>query len=177
MKNRITELVTVVDFFVFYQLLQGDRAIHLSFAEQEHREAADRLQNMTCQINQLPERKMTAGELADMLTRQWSFAEFSQSIFIQAGTPFQQRVWELISRIPYGETRTYGQLAQALGNKMLARAVGQACGANPIALLIPCHRVVGHTGLGGFGGGIDLKKKLLALEKKQIPATSRQILR
>ncbi|MCK9295335.1 MAG: MGMT family protein [Desulfobulbaceae bacterium] len=162
----MTELVTVVDFFVFYQLLQGGRTIHLSFAEQKHRQAADRLKNMPCQINPLPERKITAGELADMLTGQRSFAEFSQSIFIQAGTPFQQRVWELISRIPYGETRTYGQLAQALGDKMLARAVGQACGANPIALLIPCHRVVGHAGLGGFGGGIDLKKKLLALEKK-----------
>ena len=167
MKNGITELVTVADFFVFYQLLQGGRTIHLCFAEQEHREAADRLKKMPCQINPLAERKMTAGDLAGMLTRQRPFAEFSQSIFIQEGTPFQQRVWELISRIPYGETRTYGQLAQALGNKTLARAVGQACGANPIALLIPCHRVVGHTGLGGFGGGVDLKKKLLALESRK----------
>ncbi|TFG35819.1 MAG: MGMT family protein, partial [Desulfobacterales bacterium] len=75
-------------------------------------------------------------------------------------------VWDRICQIPSGATRTYGSLAQSLGNKALARAVGQACAANPIALLIPCHRVVGHTGLGGFAGGIDLKKQLLALEMK-----------
>ncbi|MBU0909954.1 MAG: MGMT family protein [Proteobacteria bacterium] len=124
------------------------------------------MRNMSYQISYLPERRMTPMELVAMLAQRKSFTEFRQSIFIQEGTPFQQRVWELISQIPFGETRTYGDLAQALGNKALARAVGQGCGANPIALLIPCHRVVGHTGLGGFGGGIDLKKKLLALEKE-----------
>ncbi|RJX35568.1 MAG: methylated-DNA--[protein]-cysteine S-methyltransferase [Desulfurivibrio sp.] len=166
MNKNITELVTAVDFLVFYQLLLGERTIHLSFAEQQHRQAADRLQKMSYQLNHLPDRKMTVAELTGMLRRQRPFAEFSQSLFIQQGTPFQQRVWELISRIPCGETRTYGQLALALGNKTLARGVGQACGANPIALLIPCHRVVGHTGLGGFGGGIALKQRLLDLEKE-----------
>jgi len=166
MKKNVASLITTVDFFTFYQLLLGDRIIHLTFSEQEHRQAAKRLQNMPCQINDLPERQMTAAELVDMLARQRSFAQFSKSIFIKEGTPFQQRVWELLSQIPFGATRTYGDLAQFLGNKALARAVGQACGANPIALHIPCHRVVGHTGLGGFAGGLDLKKKLLALESK-----------
>ncbi|MCG2745935.1 MAG: methylated-DNA--[protein]-cysteine S-methyltransferase [Desulfobulbaceae bacterium] len=168
MKKDITGLITAVDFFVFYQLLLGNRTIHLTFAEKKHKEAAGRLRNMSYQINYLPERQIKTAELAAMLVQRKSFTVFSQSIFIQKGTQLQQRVWELISQIPFGETRTYGDLAQALGNKGLARAVGQGCGANPIALLIPCHRVVGHTGLGGFGGGIDLKKKLLALEKKQI---------
>ncbi|MEW6518372.1 MAG: MGMT family protein [Thermodesulfobacteriota bacterium] len=166
MNKTITEIITVVDFFGFYRLLLGERTIHLSFTEQKHREAADRLTRMSYQINRRPDSTMTAEELTGMLSRQRPFTEFSQSLFIQEGTPFQQRVWELISQIPFGETRTYGQLAQALGHKTLARGVGQACGANPIALLIPCHRVVGHTGLGGFGGGIALKQRLLDLEKE-----------
>jgi O-6-methylguanine DNA methyltransferase len=166
MKKDIAGLITAVDFFVFYQLLLGDRPIHLTFAEQVHLLAAERLRNMSYQIIYLPERQMTATELTDLLARQRSFAEFSHSIFIRGGTPFQQRVWDRICQIPSGATRTYGSLAQSLGNKALARAVGQACAANPIALLIPCHRVVGHTGLGGFAGGIDLKKQLLALEMK-----------
>lgn len=166
MKKDIAGRITAVDFFVFYQLLLGGHTIHLTFAEQHHRQAAERLRDMSWRINYLPERRMTATELTGMLARQRSFSQFSQSIFIREGTPFQQRVWDLICRIPAGATRTYGSLAQALGNKTLARAVGQACGANPIALLIPCHRVVGHGGLGGFAGGIDLKRQLLALESK-----------
>ena len=166
MKKDIAGLITAVDFFVFYQLLLGDQTIHLTFAEQVHLLAAERLRNMSYQINYLPARQMTATELTDLLARLRSFAEFSHSIFIRGGTPFQQRVWDRICQIPSGATRTYGSLAQSLGNKALARAVGQACAANPIALLIPCHRVVGHKGLGGFAGGIDLKKQLLALEMK-----------
>jgi len=166
MKKDVETLMTRVVFFAFYQLLLDGQTIHLTFSEQEHRQAAERLRNMSWQINDLPVRQMTVTELTDMLARPRSFAQFSQSIFIKEGTPLQQQVWELICRIPAGSTSTYGSLAQSLGNKALARAVGQACGANPIALLIPCHRVVGHTGLGGFGGGLDLKKKLLAMESK-----------
>ena len=162
----ITGIITVVDFFTFYQLVLDGHTIHLSFTEKKHRKAVKQLQKLSRQIDYLPQRQMSAGELAAMLSRQRSFAEFGQSTFIQAGTVFQQQVWQLISRIPFGETRTYGDLAKRLGNPMLSRAVGQACGANPVALLIPCHRVVGHAGLGGFGGGIELKKKLLDLEKR-----------
>ena len=162
----ITGIITVVDFFTFYQLVLDGHTIHLSFTEKKHRKAVKQLQKLSRQIDYLPQRQMSAGELAAMLSRQRSFAEFGQSTFIQAGTVFQQQVWQLISRIPFGESRTYGDLAKRLGNPMLSRAVGQACGANPVALLIPCHRVVGHAGLGGFGGGIELKKKLLDLEKR-----------
>lgn len=81
------------------------------------------------------------------------------------GNEFQHGVWELLCQIPYGETRTYGELAIALGDRTLARAVGTACASNPIALIIPCHRVIGADGsLTGFGGGLDRKEFLLHLE-------------
>ncbi len=81
------------------------------------------------------------------------------------GTPFQQRVWAALIAIPYGQTVTYGQLAQELGCKS-ARAVGGAVGKNPVSILIPCHRVVGAKGLTGYAGGLDRKKALLALEQQ-----------
>ncbi|KAA3610898.1 MAG: bifunctional transcriptional activator/DNA repair protein Ada [Planctomycetota bacterium] len=81
------------------------------------------------------------------------------------GTPFQQRVWQALLDIPYGETCSYGQLAESLGKPAAVRAVGRANGANPIAILIPCHRVVGKDGrLTGYGGGLWRKKRLLELE-------------
>ncbi len=80
------------------------------------------------------------------------------------GTPFQQAVWREILRIPFGETRTYLEVATAVGNPKGVRAVAPACGANRLPLLIPCHRVVATGGLGGFGGGADKKKRLLAAE-------------
>ncbi|MCK5193932.1 MAG: MGMT family protein, partial [Desulfobulbaceae bacterium] len=75
------------------------------------------------------------------------------------------KVWSLIEEIPFGETRTYGTLAKQLGNSNLARAVGNACNKNPVALLIPCHRVVGKNNLGGFAGGSEIKEQLLKLER------------
>lgn len=82
------------------------------------------------------------------------------------GTRFQSQVWEIIRSIPYGQTMTYGKIAQQLGNKGKARAVGSAANANPLPLVIPCHRVIGANGaLTGFAGGIELKKTLLNLEK------------
>jgi len=88
------------------------------------------------------------------------------SPFLEAGTDFQKTVWQLIAAIPYGRTRTYGDLARMLGSPSSARAVGRACQANPLALIIPCHRVVGAAGIGGFAGGVSLKGRLLELESK-----------
>jgi len=83
------------------------------------------------------------------------------------GTPFQQLVWQELCQIPYGQTRTYGEIAAAIGKPRAARAVGMACNRNPIWLLIPCHRVVGRNGaLTGYAGGLDMKSKLLELEQK-----------
>ncbi|MFF7593750.1 methylated-DNA--[protein]-cysteine S-methyltransferase [Streptomyces mirabilis] len=82
-----------------------------------------------------------------------------------SGTPFQRSVWDQLRRIPYGETRSYGELAEALGNAGASRAVGLANGKNPIGIIVPCHRVVGANGsLTGYGGGLDRKQRLLDFE-------------
>jgi AraC family transcriptional regulator of adaptative response/methylated-DNA-[protein]-cysteine methyltransferase len=84
------------------------------------------------------------------------------------GTVFQRRVWETLRRIPRGETRTYQDIARAIGAPRAVRAVGSACGANPVALAVPCHRAVRtNGGLGGYAWGLQRKRKLLALEKKR----------
>jgi len=84
------------------------------------------------------------------------------------GTPFQRRVWRATRAIPRGETRTYGELARECGSPGAARAVGQAMARNPWPVVVPCHRVVGHDGhLTGFGGGIDMKQRMLRLEKQR----------
>ena len=81
------------------------------------------------------------------------------------GTTFEQRVWAVLQRIPFGETRSYGQLATELGDPNLSRAVGRANGANPVSILVPCHRVIGANGaLTGFAGGLAMKERLLRLE-------------
>ena len=83
------------------------------------------------------------------------------------GNDLQRGVWELMIRIPYGETRSYGDLARDLGDRTLALAVGTACGRNPLPIVIPCHRVVGADGsLVGFGGGLPRKRFLLDLEQR-----------
>ena len=85
---------------------------------------------------------------------------------IYRGTAFQAAVWEELLKIPYGETRTYGEIAAAIGKPKASRAVGMACHRNPIGILIPCHRVIGTGGkLTGFGGGLDKKQALLEREK------------
>ncbi|MGH9543450.1 MAG: methylated-DNA--[protein]-cysteine S-methyltransferase [Terriglobales bacterium] len=85
------------------------------------------------------------------------------------GTEFQRRVWECLRAIPYGETISYGELARRVGRPAAARAVGAANGANPIPIVIPCHRVIGASGaLIGFGGGLSVKSALLALEAPQL---------
>jgi methylated-DNA-[protein]-cysteine S-methyltransferase len=81
------------------------------------------------------------------------------------GTPFRRRVWEQLTFIPWGETRSYGEIATAVGNTRASRAVGTANKNNPIPILIPCHRVIKADGsLGGYNSGLDIKRRLLALE-------------
>ncbi|HSO72949.1 MAG TPA: methylated-DNA--[protein]-cysteine S-methyltransferase, partial [Thermodesulfobacteriota bacterium] len=83
------------------------------------------------------------------------------------GTPFQSQVWEALGQIPYGETRSYREIAGQIGRPRAVRAVGQANHVNPVPILVPCHRVIGAQGeLVGYGGGIPLKKHLLSLEEK-----------
>lgn len=85
-----------------------------------------------------------------------------------AGTPFQKRVWAALLTIPYGETRSYAEIARQIGSPVAVRAVGAANGRNPISIIAPCHRVIGSTGkLTGFAGGLETKAHLLALEGPQ----------
>jgi len=82
------------------------------------------------------------------------------------GTPFQKDVWNALLRIPFGDTRSYQQLANQLGNPLATRAVGAANGRNPISIIVPCHRVIGSSGtLTGFAGGLEVKARLLELER------------
>ena len=93
------------------------------------------------------------------------------------GTPFQLTVWALLAQIPYGSLTSYGALADAAGKPRAARAVGGASHANPVPIVVPCHRLVGSDGsLTGFGGGLPLKARLLALEGHRFDAAGRRVL-
>lgn len=150
-----------------YFISADQQLIHLSFSREKHLAALRRLRQ------ELPETPIEEcpGEALSSLISAYLDGNLHQlpvptaSPFIEHGTPFQQEVWRLIARIPYGQTKTYGELAGMLGKKGAARAIGQACNANPVALFIPCHRVVGTLGPGGFAGGEKIKNKLLLLEK------------
>ncbi len=108
-------------------------------------------------------RATVAGELrryAEGAKVRWSVA-----LDLAGGTAFQRKVWRTLQQIPYGETRSYAWVARRIGKPKAARAVGAACGANPIPVIIPCHRVVASDGsLGGFTAGLAWKRKLLRLE-------------
>jgi len=85
---------------------------------------------------------------------------------IRSGTAFQQDVWRSLCKVPFGETRSYRDIAKSIDKPRAFRAVGQACGSNPIAIIIPCHRVVAQNGkLGGYGSGLHIKRALLELER------------
>lgn len=90
------------------------------------------------------------------------------------GDAFSERVWQLLREIPYGETTTYGSIAERLGNRHLAQRVGQVVGRNPISIIVPCHRVVGADGgLTGYAGGVERKQALLDLEQPDAAARGR----
>ena len=91
--------------------------------------------------------------------------DFSLPVDLSAGTRFQRRVWKAIARIPYGRVRSYQWVASRVGGKHYARAVGMALGANPVPIVVPCHRIIAHDGsLGGFSCGLPVKRRLLRLE-------------
>lgn len=107
-------------------------------------------------------------DVADQLDAYFagSLTEFDVDLEL-AGTEFQRRVWAALQTIPYGETRSYGEIAGQIGSPAASRAVGLANGRNPISIIVPCHRVVGAAGsMTGYAGGIDRKRMLLSLESK-----------
>lgn len=112
------------------------------------------------------DRDPRTGRLADELDAylRGELRDFSATLDLR-GTPFQRRVWGLLRLIPYGEVRSYAAIAEALGRPSAVRAVGAANGANPVPVIVPCHRVIGSGGdLVGFGAGLDWKRRLLAIE-------------
>jgi methylated-DNA-[protein]-cysteine S-methyltransferase len=116
----------------------------------------------------LEDRNEYTGRLAEELDSYFAgkLRQFSIPLDLR-GTEFQLQVWEYLYSIPYGETRSYGQVAHAIGRPTASRAVGRANGTNPVSIVVPCHRVIGVNGkLVGYGGGLDRKQALLDLEAK-----------
>lgn len=114
--------------------------------------------------------KLMEGGRAEKSAREIKFylegnlKEFGSELDLSSGTPFQASVWRELLKIPYGNVKTYREIAEKIGNPRAARAVGNAAGANPIPIIVPCHRVVGANGLGGYSCGIQIKKRLLEIE-------------
>ena len=95
---------------------------------------------------------------------------------LMVGTDFQKRVWNELMKVPYGDTSTYLKVAQDVGNERAVRAVGNANAANPISIIVPCHRIIGSDGeLVGYGGGLSVKRRLLELERKNTRACDRRM--
>ena len=114
--------------------------------------------------------KLTQGGYAEKTGREMQLylegklKEFQTKLDLSSGTPFQISVWGELLKIPYGTVTTYGEIAKRVGNPDGARAVGNAVGANPLPIIVPCHRVVASNGLGGYSGGMEIKKSLLRTE-------------
>ncbi|MCG0278904.1 MAG: methylated-DNA--[protein]-cysteine S-methyltransferase [Thermanaeromonas sp.] len=130
------------------------------------------LENVIASLNSIfpqatiKEKPGVAKELAQQLQEYFLCRRKSFDIPLDLrGTPFQLLVWKALAQVPYGTTKTYGELAKAIGRPKASRAVGRAVGSNPVGIIIPCHRIIGARGdLRGFGGGLDIKEKLLILE-------------
>lgn len=147
----------------------GDRLCVCDWAYEERRAKIDRRlcashgASLRCGTSNVIEQAIS--ELDEYFTRQRT--QFSVPVLF-SGTPFQCRVWGALCEIPYGVTVSYSELARRIGNPAAVRAVASAVGANPLSIIVPCHRVIGSDGrLTGYAGGLEAKKKLLAIEAPQ----------
>ncbi len=162
-----------IEFLKARMILHQSEIIHLSFNEIHHQQALAMLGKLI--PNAQPAELPTAIEHTRKLVRQLlspvaerTVADFETNPFLKNATGFQRRVWRHLCRLGPGDTITYGELAAAAGSHGGARAAGNACNRNPLALIIPCHRVVAANGLGGFAGDLRIKRKLLELEKQAV---------
>jgi O-6-methylguanine DNA methyltransferase len=133
-----------------------------------------RVQNLNPKIIQLQESRKVLAPYLDQLDEYFAGQrrEFSIPLDLR-GTDFQLQCWRALLDIPYGETRSYRDLAQVIGHPNAFRAVGMSNNRNPIAIVVPCHRVIAADGsLCGYGGGLDIKRKLLDLERAQLPGSA-----
>jgi methylated-DNA-[protein]-cysteine S-methyltransferase len=160
--------------FGWVGVVRSDRGIAcVTFGHPTEAEAENHL------FNGIQATRSDAGlsEAVDQLTRYFNGepVDFALDLDLTAGTEFHQAVWEAARRIPYGEVRSYGWLAQEVGNPKAVRAVGGAMGANPLPIIVPCHRVIrSDGGLGGYSGGLHWKSQLLALERKRAGERARK---
>ena len=152
-----------MEYFFFYSTEIGQIAIAEENGKITHLEIADGLYFYNCQKRETETIKKAYTELAEYFDGKRKSFDMPLA---PTGSDFQCRVWHELSAIPYGETETYKQIAEKMGNPNAARAVGNACGKNPILIFIPCHRAISTDGLGGFSCGLDIKKYLLELEKE-----------
>lgn len=158
-------------------ICHGDIPIHLTFSQEKHELAKQWLQEVIVPagITDYAGDHIFTGILGEFFDgRRQEIPAPARSPFVEKSSGFQKRVWNLIAQIPYGQTKTYGEIARALGQPGAARAVGQACNANPLALIVPCHRVIGSFGLGGYAGGYEVKKSLLKLEQAAVMQKNRR---
>jgi methylated-DNA-[protein]-cysteine S-methyltransferase len=159
MNTKLDLRYRIVDSPIGSLTLAGDDALHLLWMDAA-RHAPDRHPEW------VPDPECFAG-VVQQLDAYFAgeLTEFDVTLRLD-GTEFQQRVWNALRDIPYGETVSYGELAARVGNPGASRAVGLANGRNPVAIIVPCHRVIGASGsLTGYGGGLDRKRALLELER------------
>jgi methylated-DNA-[protein]-cysteine S-methyltransferase len=146
---------------IYFQILEVDNKI----LEVRFLKTKKNVSNNDFRIGQSSEWKKCEKELEEYLLGKRKIFDVKLKI---SGTPFQEKVWKEMMKIPYGKTLSYKELAARIGKPKAYRAVANACGKNKIPIMIPCHRVVGSNGLGGYSAGIDIKKKLLEIEGVRI---------
>jgi methylated-DNA-[protein]-cysteine S-methyltransferase len=158
-------------FLEFQMIISKVGIEHLSFSPESHQKALKKIGAITPE-NAQAELTTQADHIKKLVQQvlgpeqKKTEPDFTHNPFLKNGTPFQQKIWREIVKIKPGSTITYGTLATAAGIPGGARAAGHACNQNPLALIIPCHRVVAANGPGGFAGDLEIKLKLLEIEKK-----------
>ena len=167
-QSSFTEIIFKTRNCTIYIITLSEQIAHLSFSADRHLLAVKKIQSI--HGNKIIRKKPgtnnpVCNELQEYLAgRRHNFDLTPHPFFFNSASPLRQRIWQQIAAIPYGKTTTYGDIGRKLGNPALARAVGQAARANPIAMIIPCHRVTGANNMGGYAGGTAIKKHLLHLE-------------
>jgi len=159
-------------FTIYCIIGPEENIVQLSFAPEKHQHSQQLLQSLhhKVSIRTLLQKEFYFDPIfADYFSgRLRKFQLTNESPLVAAGTAFQKNIWHHIGEIPYGSCITYQKLAELAGSPRGPRAAAKACGANPLALIIPCHRVVAVNGPGGFAGGVAVKKALLSLEHSRV---------
>lgn len=170
-QSFFTETIFQTHLCTIYVIIRNNHIAHLSFSNDCHLLALNKIRSGLC--TQIIKKNAETNnpicvELKEYLAglRQ-NFNLTPDPFFLRSASPLRQRIWQQIAAIPYGNTVTYADIGRQLGNPFLARTIGQAAKANPLPLLIPCHRVTAKNNIGGYAGGAALKKHLLQLERNK----------